>query len=94
MAQPISWEPKVRRLQKLRVRKVRLAVPGFPSTHWASWGLPHDMRGLAKKVTEQEKEIVLRPVMLTRGAFIDEAMWQQLSEGDWRRPLPPMSCDF
>jgi len=88
LAQPICWEPEDRRSEEAMWRKFRMAVLGFPSTHWASLGYRHQMRSLTTRLEEAKKMKALRPVTLVGGVSIDEAMWQQLSEADWRRSLP------
>ncbi len=42
LAQPVCWEPRVRRDGGALVRKAELSLRGFPSTHWASLGFMHD----------------------------------------------------
>merc|ERR1719491_1769231 len=41
LAQPVCWEPRGRRDDAALERKLRLCALGFPSSHWASLGLPH-----------------------------------------------------
>lgn len=48
LAQPVCWEPRVRRSDAAFERKMRLACLGLPSTHWASLGLPHSLLGGAQ----------------------------------------------
>merc|ERR1719433_2147764 len=43
LAQPVCWEPRARRDEAMRERKLRLAALGLPSTHWASLALPHEL---------------------------------------------------
>ena len=42
LAQPVCWEPRVRRGPDALVRKAEMCLRGFPSTHWASLGFLHD----------------------------------------------------
>lgn len=44
LAQTICWEPRFRRSEETRRRKMLLAALGLPSTHWASLGQPHGQR--------------------------------------------------
>lgn len=48
LAQPICWEPRTRRSELARQRKLRMAALGLPSTHWASLGLPHNLSMLSQ----------------------------------------------
>lgn len=43
MAQPVCWEPRERRSERARERKLALAALGLPSTHSASLGQPHHL---------------------------------------------------
>ena len=43
LAQPVCWEPRERRVEEARIRKLALAALGLPSTHWASLGQPHHL---------------------------------------------------
>ena len=42
LAQPVCWEPRVRRGPGALLSKADMCLRGFPSTHWASLGLEHD----------------------------------------------------
>ena len=44
LAQTICWEPRERRSEETRKRKMLLAALGLPSTHWASQGKLHGHR--------------------------------------------------
>merc|ERR1712110_858385 len=48
LAQPLCWEPRNRRDEVMRERKLRLAALGLPSTHWASLALPHELSDLKR----------------------------------------------
>jgi len=97
LAQPVCWEPTSRRTQSARVRKLRMAVLGLPSTHWASLGLPHNLVAplLQPKVMAEGRGAnvtlpmlsTLRPVTLADGMHVEE-VWQQLATADWSKPLP------
>lgn len=43
LAQPVCWEPRIRRTRSAYIRKLYLAATGLPSTHWASLGQPHNL---------------------------------------------------
>jgi len=97
LAQPVCWEPRSRRTEAARERKLRMAALGLPSTHWGSLGLPHmlvtpclqpklDAGGDGDDVTLPMVE-TLRPVTLADGVQAQE-MWQQLAAADWSKRLP------
>ena len=46
LAQPVCWEPKVRRDDGALERKLRLCALGLPSTHWSSLGVPSPHGGI------------------------------------------------
>ena len=41
LAFPICFEPRSRRTQKVLRTKINCVKTGFPTTHWASLGIPH-----------------------------------------------------
>lgn len=98
LAQPVCWEPRARRSDVARERKLRLAALGLPSTHWASLGLPHMLLAAeptidSPSVAKEEKggwELPLRaslqPVPLVDGADVAE-MWRRLQKIPWGKPL-------
>lgn len=43
LAVPVCWEPRSRRNESTRARKIRLALQSLPTTHWASLGFQHDL---------------------------------------------------
>lgn len=55
---PICWEPRSRRSQQVRNRKVRLLLQGYPTTHWASLGYQHDLTLGRKSYTTGGKDSV------------------------------------
>merc|ERR1719215_376806 len=97
LAQPVCWEPRCRRDEQMRERKMRLAALGLPSTHWASLGLPHELSDL-KRPTDQEAvedpeyhkirfplRGSVRSQALVAGAEL-EKLWQSLVTPPWFEP--------
>mmetsp|Transcript_93095 Transcript_93095/g.290201 ORF Transcript_93095/g.290201 Transcript_93095/m.290201 type:complete len:140 (+) Transcript_93095:800-1219(+) len=97
IAQPLCWEPRSRRDEGARERKLRLAALGLPSTHWASLGFPHTLSalkppaGLQGAMTRYGVVLPLRPSIknqtLAEGADADE-LWRRLGTLRWMEPLP------
>ena len=57
LAQPVCWEPRVRRGPDALVRKAEMCLRGFPSTHWASLGFLHDF--MTEFITDDDARLVL-----------------------------------
>merc|ERR1712176_1073346 len=97
LAQPVCWEPIVRRSEFALERKLRLAALGLPSTHWASLGIPHTLVNIqpaAPSAARTEPNGValtlastIRPVTLAAGVDVQE-MWKHFQAPDWEKPLP------
>lgn len=97
MAQPLCWEPRSRRDERARERKLRLAALGLPSTHWASLGFPHSLSGLTPPrgqgggLTRYGVVLPLRASIrnqtLADGADPEE-LWSRLGPLRWMEPLP------
>jgi hypothetical protein len=99
LAQPLCWEPRVRRDEVMRERKLRLAALGLPSTHWASLALPHELSELCQPNAVQaagsaDHEKVHFPLRreiqsraLVTGANMN-TLWSRLRAQDWFLPLP------
>lgn len=104
LAQPVCWEPVVRRDDLARERKLRLAVLGLPSTHWASLALPHELitqdHGSEQRATPVDAtgaathdEVIfpLRASIRPRALRADvdqDDLWTQLVDAEWFAPLP------
>lgn len=96
LAQPVCWEPAIRRNAVMRSRKLRLAALGLPSTHWASLGLPHmlvniEMSAASKaRKTDKGVELPLKPTLqvptLLPGVNVLD-MWQHFQKSDWEKAL-------
>lgn len=103
LAQPVCWEPTSRRTEMARVRKLRLAALGLPSTHWGSLGLPHSLvEGRLQpkvKASGHGADVTLpmistlKPVTLADGVQVEE-MWQLLAKADWSKLLPAPLMDI
>lgn len=97
IAQPLCWEPRSRRDEAARERKLRLAALGLPSTHWASLGFPHTLsalkppEGLGGGMTRYGIVLPLRPCIqnqtLVESADPEE-LWRRLGPLRWMEPLP------
>jgi len=97
LAQPVCWEPRERRDRFARERKLRLAVLGLPSSHWASLGQLHPLLGSAPQplravhAHSSRRDVRLplkpsiRPLPLVASCGIPDGAW----EAAWDRPLPP-----
>lgn len=94
LAQPVCWEPRNRRDEVMRERKLRLAALGLPSTHWASLALPHELSDLTRPlpvsaVPSPNHEHVHFPL---RGSIRSQALketanvdilWKHFKDPDW-----------
>lgn len=99
LAQPVCWEPRCRRDELMRERKLRLTALGLPSTHWASLALPHELSTLQRPKSQEAVEAAdhekvrfplrfsIRSQALTPDADLD-VLWQQLQAPSWFEPLP------
>lgn len=99
LAQPVCWEPRIRRTELMRERKLRLAALGLPSTHWASLGMPHELseltrpRDVAAEGADEHEAVRLplrwsvRSQALTPEADMDQ-LWRVLQSPSWFEPLP------
>merc|ERR1712032_914655 len=99
LAQPVCWEPRSRRNDLMRERKLRLAALGMPSTHWPSLALPHELSAAERPSIVDAKEAAvhdavhfpLRYSIRSRALKQDADMvklWGQLQNPDWFAPLP------
>merc|ERR1719336_1688934 len=100
LAQPVCWEPKCRRDELMRERKMRLAALGLPSTHWASLGMPHELSDLQRPKPQEAAEAdshddvhfplqaSIRSRATEAGADVP-ALWQHLLTPPWFEALPP-----
>lgn len=101
LAQPVCWEPVVRRTDESRHRKMAMAALGLPSTHWASLGLPHHLvtpetpksspataPGTGNGDVVFAMNPMVRPYGLADG--VDPLdLWREFSEHDWQKPMAP-----
>jgi hypothetical protein len=99
LAQPLCWEPRNRRDELMRERKLRLAALGLPSTHWASLALPHELSAMIRAsaveaVGASDYEKVRFPLnrevrsqALAPDANVND-LWEKLCTPDWFAPLP------
>lgn len=100
LAQPVCWEPRIRRSEAAYERKLAMAALGLASTHWASLGLPHTLYNKPKcgqstdlELTEEGQlslplKATLQPVTLKKGVQV-EALWDLLKNHNWDAPLEP-----
>eukprot|EP00415_Alexandrium_ostenfeldii_P002779 UN2779 len=103
IAQPLCWEPRSRRDEDARERKLRLAALGLPSTHWASLGFPHTLSklqpptGLGGGMTRYGVVLPLCPSICNQ-TLVESAdpaeVWRRLGPLSWMEPLPCKAKDF
>jgi len=98
-AQPLCWEPRSRRDETMRQRKLRLAALGLPSTHWASLAMPHELSELTQPAGVEAAgaadhdsvrfplHFSIRSQALRKDADLNE-LWRRLTAPDWFSPLP------
>mmetsp|Transcript_14587 Transcript_14587/g.25830 ORF Transcript_14587/g.25830 Transcript_14587/m.25830 type:complete len:427 (-) Transcript_14587:127-1407(-) len=99
LAQPVCWEPRSRRDEVMRERKLRLAALGLPSTHWASLALPHELSDLTRPLPVSAAPSAnhehihfplcasIRSQALKETADVD-VLWKHLKDPDWFARLP------
>jgi len=102
LVQPVCWEPKGRRDERARERKLKLAALGLPSTHWGSLGIPHTLvpaklpsatAGYERQGLHLPLHRTLQPVSLRHGVSVLD-MWKRLQDLDWMKPLPKEAKDL
>jgi len=96
LAHPICWEPSTRRDGWALDKKLRLSALGFPSSHWASLGIPHPCvigtmhLPMVQKLSIDSARLLLKsivePAPLRDGCTARDA-WLLLSSSTWDKPL-------
>merc|ERR1712072_1157704 len=85
LAQPVCWEPRSRRDQQARLRKLYCCATGVPTSHSSSEGRVHGMaragRPKAAKATSVKPAMRLTvPYCVTPG---QEASWLKMQDMLW-----------
>lgn len=99
LAQPVCWEPRARRDKATQERKLRLAALGFPSTHWASLGMPHELSDLQPPkpqdaVAAEKHDDVRFPLRASirsqalNASADPDSLWSHLLTPPWFEALP------
>lgn len=105
LAQPVCWEPTSRRTELARNRKLIMAALGFPSTHFASLGLPHNLvtpelpDATPGQEAEDQDEIVfpLHPTIRSQALKPDVSamdVWHRMSDIAMDGKLPSETLQF
>jgi hypothetical protein len=107
LGQLVCWEPKERRTETARARKVALSALGLPSTHWASLGKPRggSSTGAPPKPVEGmdfrgDSAAIIFPMKSTIRSYalkpgVDQMkVWHKLEGLDLDNPLPESTLQF
>lgn len=89
LAQPICWEPRVRRSEEALKRKLWMCCSGVPSTHSAAEGRVHDMAKEAPSPSLEDGLPLLRACLVPYGIRSNqESTWAQQQQALWPSETP------
>eukprot|EP00440_Ansanella_granifera_P043873 gb/GFBE01047541.1/.p1 GENE.gb/GFBE01047541.1/~~gb/GFBE01047541.1/.p1 ORF type:complete len:537 (+),score=99.43 gb/GFBE01047541.1/:1-1611(+) len=95
LAQPVCWEPRNRRDEAARRRKLYMAATGIPSSHSSSEGRVHGMAraGAPKALKGTPSQPAMRLTVPYGVAPSREAAWRQMQDMLWPSSYPDRNCD-